>query len=98
MDGTIVDLARKGLVDTKRMQPWKTIMTKDIDPGIPTVQAVIDAVPLPSLVIGPTEQIVSANDKMETLFGKIDVGRHFTTILRHPLLVEAVERSLLDHV
>ena len=98
MDGTIVDLARKGLVDTKRMQPWKTIMTKDTDAGIPTVQTVIAAFPLPSLVIGPSEQIVSANDKMETLVGKIDVGRHFTTTLRHPLLVEAVERSLLDHV
>lgn len=73
-------------------------MTKDTDAGLPTVQAMIAAMPLPSLVIGSSEQIVSANEQAETLLGKTDVGRHFTTTLRHPLLVEAVERSLQDHV
>ncbi|MFZ1469006.1 MAG: ATP-binding protein [Paracoccaceae bacterium] len=73
-------------------------MTKDTDAGIPTVQTMIAAFPLPSLVIGRCEQIVSANEKAETLLGKSGVDRHFTTTLRHPLLVEAVERSLLDNV
>ena len=63
---------------------------------IATVQTMVAAFPLPSLVIGPSQHIESANEKAEKLLGARIVGRHFTTFLRHPGLVDAVERSLQD--
>ena len=61
-----------------------------------TVQGLIAALPLPTLIVGQAEKVVILNDAAEMLLGKNLTGRHFTTALRHPKLVEAVERSLLD--
>ncbi len=61
-----------------------------------TVQGLIAALPLPTLIIGQSEKVEILNDAAEMLLGKNITGRHFTTALRHPRLVEAVEHSLQD--
>lgn len=60
------------------------------------ISDLIAAFPLPTLVIARTEKIELLNGAAEILLGTNVVGRHFTTALRHPELVDAVERSLLD--
>lgn len=67
----------------------------DVD-TTPAIQDLIAAFPLPTLVIGRAEKVGILNGAAERLLGKNIVGRHFTTALRHPKLVDAVERSLLD--
>lgn len=62
----------------------------------PAIEDLIAAFPLPTLVIGNAETIECLNGAAEALLGKNVVGRHFTTSLRHPKLVDAVEHSLLD--
>ncbi|PVA08929.1 two-component sensor histidine kinase [Pelagivirga sediminicola] len=68
----------------------------DLD-AAPSVQDLITAFPLPTLVIGRDEKIERLNAAAGTLLGENLVGRHFTTALRHPALVDAVERCLRDH-
>ena len=68
---------------------------RDLD-DTPAIEDLIAAFPLPTLVIGSAETIECVNGAAEALLGKNVVGRHFTTTLRHPTLVDAVERSLLD--
>lgn len=67
------------------------------EPPVP-ISDLIAAFPLPTVVIGRAEKVELLNGAAETLLGKNVVGRHFTTTLRHPELVDAVERSLLDRV
>lgn len=62
------------------------------------IQDVIAALPLPTLIIDQTGKVAGLNAMTENLLGKNLVGRHFTTALRHPKLVDAVESSLQDHV
>ncbi|MCZ4351734.1 ATP-binding protein [Roseovarius aestuarii] len=64
---------------------------------MPAIHDVIAAFPMPALVIGRTQKVGALNSAAETLLGKNVVSRHFTTVLRNPKLVDAVERSLLDH-
>ncbi|MEB8388561.1 ATP-binding protein [Rhodobacteraceae bacterium KMM 6894] len=64
----------------------------------PAIQNVIAAFPLPTLAIGASEKVEYLNAAAEILLGTSMVGRHFTTVLRHPKLVDAVERSLRDQV
>ena len=67
----------------------------DLDKA-PAVQDLIAAFPLPTLIIGRAEKVEILNSAAEILLGKNVVGRHFTTALRHPKLVDAVEHCLLD--
>ncbi|TYB81121.1 ATP-binding protein [Maritimibacter fusiformis] len=60
------------------------------------VQDLISALPAPTLVIDQEERIVALNGAADTLLGRNVVGQIFTAALRHPDLVEAVERCLLD--
>ena len=62
------------------------------------IENVIAAFPLPTLAIGSTEKIEYLNAAAEGLLGTSVIGRHFTTVLRHPKLVDAIERSLSDQV
>jgi two-component system phosphate regulon sensor histidine kinase PhoR len=66
-------------------------MTQPAD--APMIQNVIAAFPLPTLAIGGTEKIEYLNAAAEVLLGASVVGRHFTTVLRHPKLVDAIERD-----
>ncbi|SEK98107.1 ATP-binding protein [Pacificibacter marinus] len=52
------------------------------------------AMPLPLIVIGRDERVVVANEKAEELFGKGVQGRHYITVLRQPMLLDAIENVL----
>lgn len=56
--------------------------------------SVIDAVPIPMVLIGPDERVRAVNRAAEGLLGPGLPGRHFITVLRQPSLVEAVETAL----
>ena len=60
------------------------------------LRSVLGALPLPTLAIGPDERVIALNERAQDLFGLEAVGRHFITILRQPVLVEAVEMCLQD--
>ncbi len=60
------------------------------------IEAFLNAVPLPALLIDQTERIVGANADARTLLGQRIVGRHFGTILRQPPILDAIESSLRD--
>ncbi len=61
-----------------------------------TPQAVIDALPLPALMIRRDERIEGANAAAMKLLGEGIRGRHFITALRQPALLDAIEATLRD--
>ncbi|QIE44506.1 two-component sensor histidine kinase [Pseudohalocynthiibacter aestuariivivens] len=58
--------------------------------------ALLQAVPMPALLIGTTEQIVGANDRARALLGGALTGRHFITALRQPNVLDAIEGAMRD--
>ncbi|MEM5475037.1 ATP-binding protein [Pacificibacter sp. AS14] len=52
------------------------------------------AMPLPLIVIGNDERVLVANQKAEDLFGTGAQGRHYITVLRQPMLLDAIENVL----
>ena len=62
------------------------------------LRSVLEALPLPTLAIGADEHIIALNQNAQDLLGLDAVGRHFITILRQPVLVEAVEQCLQDNM
>jgi two-component system phosphate regulon sensor histidine kinase PhoR len=50
--------------------------------------------PLPLIIIGKDERVVIANQKAEDLFGSGTQGRHYITVLRQPMLLDAIENVL----
>lgn len=54
----------------------------------------ITALPLPMIVIGQDERIVVANEKAEALFGGGTQDRHYITVLRQPMILDAIETVL----
>ncbi|KEJ88535.1 sensor histidine kinase [Sulfitobacter donghicola] len=58
------------------------------------VSNLIAAMPLPSLAISQSEQIIALNAAAQKLLGVPAKGGHFITVLRQPSVVEAVERCL----
>ncbi|MCV3270831.1 sensor histidine kinase [Roseobacter sinensis] len=56
----------------------------------------LDAVPLPALLIDGSERIVGANEDARALIGRGIEGRNFVTMLRQPALIDAVEAVLRD--
>ncbi|MCE5972231.1 ATP-binding protein [Sinirhodobacter sp. WL0062] len=59
-----------------------------------TILPVLEAVPLPVLVVDAREKIVAANRGAQALLGTGLEGRPFVTVLRQPALNEALERAL----
>ena len=59
-------------------------------------QAVVDAIPLPALIIQSDERIEFANQAACTLLGGAILRRHFITGLRQPQLLDAIEASIRD--
>lgn len=57
---------------------------------------VINAVPAPTLVIGPAQTIVASNPAARALLGDHVAGRHYITALRQPSLLEQIEVVLRD--
>nr|WP_198014631.1 ATP-binding protein [Salipiger mucosus] len=60
------------------------------------VRRVVDAVPLPALVIRADERVAAANAEALALLGPELEGRHFITALRQPVLLDAVEGTFRD--
>ena len=56
----------------------------------------LGAMPMPALLVDQTERIIAANGEALTFLGQAMVGRHFTTILRQPPVIEAIESCLRD--
>ena len=53
----------------------------------------IEAVPIPTLLIGRNERVLAANPGARAIFGPSAVGRHHITVLRQPALLDAVETA-----
>ncbi|MFP4274258.1 MAG: ATP-binding protein [Paracoccaceae bacterium] len=60
------------------------------------VSSLVDAMPLPALVIGTNERIEAANAPAQALLGTGIEGRHFITALRQPALLDSIESCLRD--
>ncbi len=58
----------------------------------------IEALPLPALLIGPDERVQASNTGARRLFGPALTGRHYITVLRQPTLLDAVETALAKGV
>ncbi len=57
---------------------------------------ILDAVPLPALLIDGSERIVGANEEARAMIGRGIEGRNFVTMLRQPALIDTVEAVLRD--
>ncbi len=55
------------------------------------IENLIDAMPLPVLVIGADQMIAAVNTPGQTLFGDHILGRHYITVLRQPSLLDTIE-------
>lgn len=60
------------------------------------IQSLLDAVPVPAILVGRDQRVVSANPAARTMFGAVVPGRHFLTILRQPDVLAAVDLALRD--
>lgn len=55
----------------------------------------LDAVPIPMLVVGPDERLAEANPAALRLLDSPTMGRHHATAMRQPALLAAIEAALL---
>ncbi|SFI78285.1 sensor histidine kinase [Celeribacter neptunius] len=62
--------------------------------GEEMMSAMADAMPLPVVVIARDERIMAANAPARALFNESMVGRHYITVLRQPILLDAIENVL----
>lgn len=61
-----------------------------------SLTTLLEAVPLPTVLIGQSERILGANRRAQELLGKGISGRHFITALRQPTVLDAIEACLRD--
>ena len=61
-----------------------------------TVTTLLEAVPLPAVLIGRGERILGANSRALALLGDGIRGRHFITAIRQPTVLDAIEACLRD--
>ncbi|WP_417260750.1 sensor histidine kinase [Celeribacter sp.] len=52
------------------------------------------ALPFPVIIVGRDERIMATNAQAEAMFGKGNEGRHYITVLRQPMLLDAIESVL----
>lgn len=57
-------------------------------------KSVLAAVPVPSVLIGQDERVMTVNTPGEALFGPGGEGRHYVTYLRQPALLDCVEVAM----
>ncbi|MGH1329483.1 MAG: ATP-binding protein [Paracoccaceae bacterium] len=60
----------------------------------PDATSLLDAVPLPMVLIGADERIIAINPLAQALFGQGAQGRNYVTFLRQPLLLDCIEAAL----
>ena len=58
------------------------------------IETLLGGIPLPILLVGADQRILASNDRARLLFGSQIHGRHHATVLRHPVLLEAIDRAL----
>ena len=63
---------------------------------MPTTTNLLQALPLPVLLVNAQERIVAANDGAKALLGGEIVGRSFVTVLRQPALTAALDAALRE--
>lgn len=56
--------------------------------------SILNAAPVPSLLIGADERVIAANDSAEELVGPGLLSRHYVTTLRQPGLLDCIESVL----
>ena len=56
--------------------------------------AMLAAIPLPMLLIGADQRIIAANPLARALFGAQIDGRHHAVVLRHPMMLDLIDRVL----
>ena len=59
-----------------------------------SAQDLLQAAPIPMLVIGRGERIEAMNEKARLLFGAGAAGRHYVTIIRQPILLDAIDLAI----
>jgi two-component system phosphate regulon sensor histidine kinase PhoR len=59
-----------------------------------TVAAILDAIPMPLVLVDAGQRVLAANGPAAVLFGQGLVGRTAPTFLRHPAFLDALERCL----
>ncbi len=57
-------------------------------------QALLAAIPLPTLFVSHDDRVGAMNDRAQALLGAGGVGRHYITVLRQPALLDCVEEAL----
>ncbi len=61
------------------------------------IDTLLEAIPLPSVLIGQDERIQGVNARGIELLGQGIRGRHFITAIRQPTVLDAIEACLRDH-
>ena len=64
----------------------------------PLVLSLLEAMPLPALIIDQAEHIVAGNALAKNLLGFTIEDRHYILTLRQPALRQAIETTLQDHI
>jgi len=57
-------------------------------------QDLVEAIPIPAMLVDRSGRIGPANTGAKALFGDAITGRHYITVLRQPTLLDAVERAI----
>ena len=57
-------------------------------------QELIEAIPIPALLVDTSGRIGAANEGARALLGDTVRGRHYITVLRQPTLLDAVEQAI----
>ncbi len=58
------------------------------------LRAILDGLPMPVLAVDPNLRILAANPAAQILFGAVLEQRPFVTVIRHPLVNQAVEDAV----
>jgi len=61
-----------------------------------SIAAILEAIPLPAVLIAPGGRVLGGNGRAGALLGEGLVGRHFITALRQPAILDAIETCLGD--
>ena len=58
------------------------------------VAGIMDGIPLPVLIVDAQARMIGANPAAEALFGPNLLDRPFVTVIRHPAVLQALDRVL----
>ena len=54
------------------------------------IDAVIDVLPIPVLIVGSDDRVLMANAPLVDIFGPELIGKHYITVMRQPAIIDAV--------